>query len=534
MTVASNDLLVGPVTPGAGVTLIAIDFYFENETDLEVYKSGSNTPLTLTTDYTVSLPTSVGATDGSISLVVAADGTDRYSIYGKQPLVRSSDLQFRNDLRSPVINVELDRIWRAIQGIDTALDRVFKFSQTSDVPLPLDAETAASRQNQLIGFTADGTQLALVITPDGLNTLAGLTDEIAAIGTLETEIGALYAIRTDITALAAVASDVDALGGLASEILALAAIDTEIGQVAAVAGDVTTVAANIADVTNVSDNMASILAALAGALTGSDIGVTVQGYSASLAAFSGKTAPSGAVVGTTDTQTLTNKTLTSPAINVGSDAEGDLYYRTSGGVFTRLPRGTNGQVLSLASGVPAWQDASGGVPAWELVETLYDADVDGATSTVDSSDFVAGYDYMLNIDNIKSPVNLRSIIGDIDTVGGATFASIFNLQLASTIVAAQIRAVLQNPRAERQLGYEMEVKAVAVQSDTTGSNTDADLLDETSTVFSRDQLHGGSPFDPLRRFGSIRMSAGNFVNSGIGVIEVYRREYVPSLWNDIS
>jgi hypothetical protein len=81
MTVASNDLLVGPVTPGAGVTLIAIDFYFENESDLEVYKSGSNTPLTLTTDYTVSLPTSVGATDGSISLVVAADGTDRYSIY---------------------------------------------------------------------------------------------------------------------------------------------------------------------------------------------------------------------------------------------------------------------------------------------------------------------------------------------------------------------------------------------------------------------------------------------------------------------
>lgn len=47
----------------------------------------------------------------------------------------------------------------------------------------------------------------------------------------------------------------------------------------------------------------------------------------------------------TNAETLTNKTLTSPVINVGSDATGDIYYRSSGGAFTRLAIGGSGTVV---------------------------------------------------------------------------------------------------------------------------------------------------------------------------------------------
>lgn len=63
------------------------------------------------------------------------------------------------------------------------------------------------------------------------------------------------------------------------------------------------------------------------------------------------------VVLLTGTQTLTNKTLTSPAINVTSDATGDIYYRNASGLFTRLPIGTTGQILKVVSGIPAWSAA---------------------------------------------------------------------------------------------------------------------------------------------------------------------------------
>lgn len=59
-------------------------------------------------------------------------------------------------------------------------------------------------------------------------------------------------------------------------------------------------------------------------------------------------------VSKTGTETLTNKTLTAPQINFGSDTNGDLIYRNGSGVTTRLPIGTTDQILAVQSGLPTW------------------------------------------------------------------------------------------------------------------------------------------------------------------------------------
>ncbi len=90
------------------------------------------------------------------------------------------------------------------------------------------------------------------------------------------------------------------------------------------------------------------------------IGTNVQAWDTDLDTWATKTAPSGTVVGTSDSQTLTNKTLTSPIITLTSDATGDIYYRDAGGAVARLPVGSAGQYLKVTAGIPSWATLAAG------------------------------------------------------------------------------------------------------------------------------------------------------------------------------
>jgi len=92
-------------------------------------------------------------------------------------------------------------------------------------------------------------------------------------------------------------------------------------------------------------------------------------------------------VGKTATQTLTNKTLgTGTAITLGSDAEGDTYYRNASGVLVRLPRGSDNQILKMNGNVPNWEAETATVDASTTVKGV----VEVATSSEVTSGAATG------------------------------------------------------------------------------------------------------------------------------------------------
>lgn len=64
------------------------------------------------------------------------------------------------------------------------------------------------------------------------------------------------------------------------------------------------------------------------------------------------------LLGSTTDGSETLQVTGSVAFDLGSDATGDIFYRNSGGSFTRLGIGSTNQVLTVIGGLPSWQTES--------------------------------------------------------------------------------------------------------------------------------------------------------------------------------
>jgi hypothetical protein len=173
------------------------------------------------------------------------------------------------------------------------------------------------------------------------------------------------------------------------------------------------------------------------------IGTDVQAYSSNLTTWSSTTAPSGTVVGTSDTQTLTNKTLTSPTINsptFGGTATMGASFLTRGTTLT-----ASGTTIDF-TGIPSWVNrvtvmvrglstngisymliqvgTSSGVTTSGYISSSMDVDNSGGNSGADST---AGFVIKNNAAN-----NIFSGMMRIAHMGSNVFVSDHTMKFTTT------------------------------------------------------------------------------------------------------
>lgn len=180
----------------------------------------------------------------------------------------------------------------------------------------------------------------------------------------------------------------------------------------------TTTTANITDSTNkrfITDTQQTVLGNTSGTNTGDQsaaslglvIGTDVEAWDADLDIWAGKTVPSGAVVGTSDSQSLTNKklgSLTSNGFVKTSGGDGTLSVDTS----TYL---TGNQTVTLSGDV----SGSGATAITTTLATVASAGTTGSSSAIPV--------ITINAKGLTTGITTAAVVAPAGTLTGATLAS---------------------------------------------------------------------------------------------------------------
>ncbi|WP_395652509.1 hypothetical protein [Brevundimonas sp.] len=143
-------------TGSAGVGPYAFNFEVLTNTDIKVYKN--DVLLTLTTDYTVSISSTLGT--GSVTLVSAATGSDRITIVGARPVERTTDFTTGGDFFANTVNDELDSQTILVQQVAETAERSIKAPVTDPTNINMVLPINTVRAGKTLAFDASGNPVA--------------------------------------------------------------------------------------------------------------------------------------------------------------------------------------------------------------------------------------------------------------------------------------------------------------------------------------------------------------------------------------
>ena len=122
-------------------------------------------------------------------------------------------------------------------------------------------------------------------------------------------------------------------------------------------------------------------------------------------------------------------------MTLGSDAEGDVYYRNASGVLTRLGVGSDADVLTLASGVPSWATPAGGSGTVTSITAAADSGSGTAITTSGTLTFTGGTNVTTSVSGTTVTVNSTDqYSGTVTSVGGT--GTVNGLTLTGTVTGS--------------------------------------------------------------------------------------------------
>ena len=347
----------------SGQTVFAYTFTALLDSDIKVLKNGTALALGSSNDYTLS---GVGTYGGNVTLTSGATTGDKIAIYLDMPLSRSTNYQNSGDFLALDVNGDFNKLWLAIQQGTTDLIRAIRRPVADAGTINMELPLAASRKDTLLGFDATGAVEVLPYSARGTGVEILTVDEFTGTGsqtafTLTDAPAVALLLQISIDGLMQQVSSYS-LSGLVVTFSQAPPLNSKIEvrkfiRNTDVVGDITAVVAGTG---------------LTGGGTTGNVTLAIDATVATL----------------TGTQTLTNKTLTSPSVSGDLNilAQGDLRLQDASGgqyiaiqapatvasnVTLTLPAddGNADQVLATnGSGVLSWVTSGGLYNAW-LVKT---------------------------------------------------------------------------------------------------------------------------------------------------------------------
>ena len=283
-------------TAGASQTVYAYTFEIKAASDITVIVGGVTK--SLNTDYTVS---GVGTNSGgNVTLSAAPASGTTVSLVMEMDLARDTDYQANGAFLADDVNNDFDSLWLATNQQETELGRSLRLNQTeptSDMTLPLkDARKGSVLAfNETTGLPVAGPTIANV------DSVAGITGDIATVADNDANITTVAGISGDVTSVANISANVTTVAGNTTNINAVAADASDIGTVASnisnvnttagISSDVTTVAGNNVNITTVAGDSSEITT-VAG--VASDVSI-VSGIASDVTAVAGDASDIGTV-----------------------------------------------------------------------------------------------------------------------------------------------------------------------------------------------------------------------------------------------